>query len=91
MSSHLEDPNEANDWKSTNSHEGELAIAYDINTESNTLRPRIFYVLYIGPNDNSKDYLIYKLSMDQILVTIKYQSVPVPEDLIEAIRKNRFI
>ena len=29
LSSDLEDPNEANDWKSSNSHKGELVIAYD--------------------------------------------------------------
>ena len=32
--------------------------------------------------------MIYRLSTDQILVTKKYQSVPVPEDLIEAINKT---
>ena len=87
MSSDLEDPNKADAWKSTNSHEVELVIAYNINTVNNALCPRIFYALYIGPNNNGNGCLIYKLSTDQILVTMKYQSVPVPEDLIEAINK----
>ena len=44
--------------------------------------------MYIGPTDNGDGYLIYLLSMDQILVTIKYQSVPVPEDLIKVVNKT---
>ena len=31
LNSDLEDPNEADDWKSTNSHKGELVIAYNTN------------------------------------------------------------
>ena len=49
---------------------------------------RRFYAFYIKPNDDSNGHLIYKLSMDQILVTMKYQSIPVPEDLIEAISET---
>ena len=75
LNSDQEDPNEANEWKSTNSHKGELVIAYNTNNVNNTLRPRIFCALYIGPNDDSNGYLIYKLSTDQILVT--YNQIPI--------------
>ena len=88
MNSDLEDPNEADDWKSTNSHKGELVIAYNTKAGNNTLCPRVFYILYIKPNDNSNGHLIYKLSTDQILVTMEYQSIPVPEDLTETINKK---
>ena len=88
MSSDLEDPNEADDWKSTNSHKGELVIAYNNKVGTRTLRPRVFYALYTRPNDDGNGHLIYKLSTDQILVTKEYQSVPVPEDLIEAISET---
>ena len=91
LGSDLEDPNEANEWNNTNSHEGELVIAYDNNAINNTLCPRLFYVLYILPNDDGSNHLIYKLSNYQMLVKNKYQSVPVPEDLIKAIKKNKFI
>ena len=83
MSYDLEDQNKADDWKSTKTHKSELVIAYDTNTGNNALRPRILYTLYIGPNNDNKGHLIYKLSTDQILVTMKYESVPVLEDLIE--------
>ena len=88
MSSDLGDPNEADDRKSTNSHKGDLVIAYNTKAGNNTLRPRVFYALYIKPNDDGNGHLIYKLSMDQILVTTKYQSIPVPEDLIETMNKT---
>ena len=87
MSSDLEDLNEADDWKSTNSHKGELIIAYNNKARNNILRPGVFYVFYIEPNDDSNSHLIYKLSTDQILVTMKYQSVPVHEDLIKTMNK----
>ena len=45
-------------------------------------------MLYIGPNDNSNVHLIFELSTDQILVTMKYQSVTVPEDLTETMNKT---
>ena len=52
------------------------------------LYPQIFYGLYIQPNKDVNGHLIYKIFTDQILVTMKYQSVPVPEDLIKAINKT---
>ena len=62
-------------------------MAYDNNARSNNLYPRIFYALYIGPNDNGTGHLIFKLSMKQILTTPKYKSIPISEDLIKAINK----
>ena len=85
LKSHLEDPNKTNDWNTTNSHEGELVMAYNNNNGNNTLRPRTFYVLYIGQYKNGNGHLIFKLSMKQILVIMKYQPIYTPEDIIEAI------
>ena len=48
----------------------------------------MFYALYIKPSDNNSGHLIYRLSTGQILVTKEWQSVPVSEDLIEAISKT---
>ena len=42
--------------------------------------------MYIKPNKDGNGHLIYKLYTDQILVTMKYQSVPVPEDIIKAMK-----
>mmetsp|Transcript_38260 Transcript_38260/g.43175 ORF Transcript_38260/g.43175 Transcript_38260/m.43175 type:complete len:111 (-) Transcript_38260:36-368(-) len=63
QSSHqLEDQNETNDLKTINKHEGGLMMAYDNNAKSNALYLRIFYALYIGPNNNGAGHLIFKLS-----------------------------
>ena len=71
MSSDLEDQNEADDWKSTNSHEGELVIAFGTNSGNNALRPRIFYALYIGPNnDGNKLNLKVMFIRFRILTTV---------------------
>ena len=88
LSSDLEDPNGTDDLNSTNSHKSELVIAYNNKAEKNTLHPKIFYALYIEPNNNNNGHLIYDLSTYKILVTMNYQSVPVPEDLIEAMYKT---
>ena len=88
LSSDLKDPSETKKWKSTNSDKDELVIACNTNAVNNTLRPRIFYVLCIALNDNGNGHLIYKLSTDQILVTMKYQSVYVSEVLIKAVNKT---
>ena len=83
LNSDLEDPNGADGWKSTNSHKGELVIAYNNQASNNKQNPKLFYSLYIKPNCDGNSHLIYTLSTDQILVTMKYQSVPIPEDLIK--------
>ena len=48
----------------------------------------MFYSLYIKPNDDNNGHLIYDLSTDKIVVTMNYQSVPVPKDLIKAMNKT---
>ena len=60
-SSDLEDPNDADDWKSTNSHKGKLVTPYNTNAGNNALHPIILYTLYIGPNNESNIHLVYKL------------------------------
>ena len=69
-----EDQNEAVDWKITRGHEGELVIAYDNKVGNRTLCPKAFYALYVKPNEDGNRHLIYKLSMDQIVVTKDYQT-----------------
>ena len=73
------------DEYSTDSHEGELIIAYGSKVGNKTLRPRAFYTRYVKPNEEGNLYLIYSLSTDQTVVTKDYQSVPVPEDTVETI------
>ena len=88
MNSDQENPNRTNDWKSTNSHISELIITYNNKTGNNTLHPKVFYVLYIKPNGDNNYHLIYDLLRDKIAVIMNYQSVPVPEDLIEPMNRT---
>ena len=88
LSCDLEVLNEADDWKNTNSHKSELVIAYNNKAGNNALHQKVFYVLYIEPNAVNNGHLIYNLSTDQIVVTMKYQSVSVPKDLIELVNKT---
>ena len=89
MNYDLEDQYRINDWKSTNSQKCELVIAYNNKVGNKTLHPMVFYALYIRLSDNGNGYLIYRLSTDQILITKEYQSVHVPEDVIEAISETK--
>ena len=45
------------------------------------------YALNIGLKDNGIGHLIFKLSTKQILTTIKYQPVPVSENLFKTINE----
>ena len=62
--------------KTTNNHEGELVMAYGNNVRNSTLRPRTFYMICLGPNDNIIGHLIFKLSTKQILITMIDSKVP---------------
>ena len=88
LNSDLEDQNETNDWKSTNSHNSELIIAYDNKARNNTLHPKVFYTLYIKPNGDNNGHLIYDLWRDKVIVATNYQSVPVPADLFEPMNRT---
>ena len=79
----LEDSYGIDDWNSTNICKSELIIAFNNKARNNTLHPKVFYALYIEPNDDNDGHVIYYLSRDKIVVIINYQSVPVPTDLFE--------
>ena len=84
LSSDLEDL----DWNSIDSHEGELITVYNNTVGNKTLRPRVFYALYVKPNEDNNGHLIYRLSTDQIVVTKDYRTVLVVEDLVDTTSKT---
>ena len=84
ISSDLEDLN----WDSTDSHKGELIIAYNNKVGNKTLCLRTFYELYVKPNQEGNGHLIYRLDKDQIVVTKNYQTVPVTKDIDHTSIKN---
>ena len=66
------------DRDSTNSHIGELIIAYDNKIKNKILCPRTFYTLYVKQNQEDNGHLVYRLDKDQIVVTKNYQTIPIP-------------
>ena len=58
------------------------------NSGNNTFYPRTFYILYIGPHNNGIGQLILILSTKEILTIMKYQSVPVHENLFKTISET---
>ena len=79
--------NEANSWTTTDKHEAELEMVYNKNASNKTLHPRIFYTLYIGPNDSGTSHLVFKLSTKHPFTTPKYKPVPISEDIIQAVNE----
>mgnify|MGYP005669607397 CR=1 FL=1 len=62
-------------------------MVYNVTANNKSLHPRIFYALYIGPNDSSTGHLVFKLSMKQLITTPKCKPVPMPEDIIQAVNE----
>ena len=58
-----------------------MIIAYNDEIGNKTLCPRTFYALHVEPNQEGNGHLIYRLDKDQIVVTMDYRTVPVPEDI----------
>ena len=71
----------------TDQHEGELVMAYNVNTNNKTMHPRAFYALYIGWNESGTDHLVFKLSINQLLNTPKCEPVHMPENIIQAVNE----
>ena len=53
--------NRTDDWNSTNSHKSELVLTYNNKAGNNTLHLKVFYTLYIEPNEDNDGHLIYNL------------------------------
>ena len=62
-------------------------MAYDVNANNKTMHPRSFYAVYIGRIDSGTGHLVLKLLTKQLLTTPKYQPVPMPEDIIQAVNE----
>ena len=63
-------------------------MAYDTIAENSTLYPGVFYAFYIGQNNNGICHLIFRISTKQILTTMKYKQVLVPENLPQTINEK---
>ena len=66
---------------------GELVLAYDIKLNNKTSKPRAFYALYIGPNDEGTGHSVFKLSTKAMIVTPRCKPIPMPDDVIAVVNQ----
>ena len=57
---------------------GELLLSYDVKSNNKTSKPRVFYALYIRPNDGGTGHSVFKLSTKAMIVTPRYKPIPIP-------------
>jgi len=68
---------------------GELVLAYDVQFNNKTSKPRALYALYIGPNDGSTGHSVFKLSTKNMITTPRCKPVPMPDNVIEVVNQMR--
>ena len=61
---------------------GELVLAYGVLSNNKTSKPRVFYTLYVGPNDGGTGHSVFKLSTKKLIVTPRCEPIPMSEDII---------
>ena len=64
---------------------GELVIAYDVTANNKTTIPRVYYALYIGPNDSGTGHQVFKLLSKRLVTKPKCKPVPMPDDVIQVV------
>ena len=57
-------------------------------TASNkTIDPRVFFVLYIGPNDSGTGHIFFKLATKQLVTTLNCKPKPMAKDIVEVVNE----
>ena len=64
---------------------GELVLAYDVLSNNKMSKPRAFYAMYIGPNDEGTGHSVFKLSTKKMIITSRCKPIPMPDDVIEVV------
>ena len=66
---------------------GDLVLAYDVQSNNKTLKPRKFYAPYIRPNDGGTGHSVFKLSTTSMIVTPRCKLVLMPGNVIEVVNQ----
>ena len=66
---------------------GELVLAYDVQWNNKTSTLRVFFALYIGPNDGGTGHSVFKLSTKSMIVTTRCKPIPMPGNVIEVVNQ----
>ena len=64
---------------------GELVLAYDVQLNNKTSKPRAFYALYIRPNDGGTGHSLFRLSTKSMIVTPRCKPIPMPDNVIKVV------
>ena len=51
------------------------------------MKPRVFYALYIGPNDRGTGHSVFKLSIKTMIIKPRCKPTPMPDDVIQLINQ----
>ena len=65
----------------------ELVLAYDVQSNNRTSQPRVFYALYIGPNDGGIGHSVFKLSTKKLILTPRYKPILMPDNVTKVINQ----
>ena len=66
---------------------GELVLAYDVQANNKTSKPRAFYALCIRPNDRNTGNLVFKLSTKKMIITPRCKPIPMPDNVVKAVNQ----
>ena len=66
---------------------GELVLVYNVKSDSKTSKPRAFHALYIGPNDAGTGHSGFKVATQNMIVTPRCKSIPMPDNVIKVINR----
>ena len=64
---------------------GELVITYNVTSSNKTSDPRVFFALYIGPNDSGTSHTLFMLATKRLVTTLKCEPKPMVEDIVEVV------
>ena len=66
---------------------GELVVAYIVIASNKTAHPRIFFALYIGPNNSGTGHIVFKLLTNQLVTAPNFKPKPMAEDIVEVVNE----
>ena len=66
---------------------GELVLAYNVQLNNKTSKPRAFYTLYIRLNDRGTGHSVFKLSTKSMIVTSRCKPIHMPDNVIEVVNQ----
>ena len=77
------------EFKTTLCKMGELVLAYEVQANNKTSKPRAFFPLYIEPNDGGTSHSVFKTSTKMVIITSRYKTVSMPNNVIKVVNQMK--